>query len=700
MTEPQIPGPVLPHGSIVGRAASVWADGPDAGIDPDLRNLDTLMATFTPTVNTVVWSGLDGPVVLQPRSVSGVFIDGVLHLHRIPAPDPPGTPGIDGVMASVGDDIEPSGWGYQLTWSGAEASRMPKPKPFPISAGETINLADVITESLPDIDPAVLNHLLLAAEETLLARDETVALRDEVGVISGLTGEDAAVATLVETPGSDTSAALSGAIVAAKPVIDVRDYGAVGDGVTDDSLAIRAAATAATGGVLQFTAGKTYRVSRVSENVPYALAISAGQAWHGNGATIKLDDGALPHTSVVKVDGDGTLITGLTIDGNRSGQTEETQHQRHGIHITTVTDTRITDCTIINCAGDGVLIYRDGDRATISGTTITGSRRSGIALVGDSHEVSITNCRIYGTDATPIDGEVENVGDGYATDLHVQGCYLEAPAGEYALTAMTTNPATRNLRWIVTGNTIRGGLSLLRSTGLRIANNTIEALGSTGVSAAIIADLSTDATITGNRITSDARGIQAQFILTVQPVNLTISDNVIDSAGIGIYLGGPRRALVHNNICTGRGAAANPGIYVYATTPTQDVHLSGNLVLNYAMNGIQVGTFGANTIDGLTVQDNTFRDTQGTVTQLRGVRLEGVAAQFTRTRVSGNIAAAGTVSPFSDGTTGIILSEGFYGKVSVPRPALTYSRTGETVREAGIRTALVALGLVTDSTTA
>lgn len=59
----------------------------------------------------------------------------------------------------------------------------------------------------------------------------------------------------------------------------------------------------------------------------------------------------------------------------------------------------------------------------------------------------------------------------------------------------------------------------------------------------------------------------------------------------------------------------------------------------------------------------------------------------------------------SGGSGGVIVSRaaervGFYGTPPVARPALTYSRTGESAAEAQLRAALVALGLVTDSTTA
>src|SRR5690606_24207740 len=63
--------------------------------------------------------------------------------------------------------------------------------------------------------------------------------------------------------------------------IAVEDFGARGDGVTDDSGALRAALNGAAGRPLAFTRGKTYRIaSSVSASPAASLAV------FGSGATL------------------------------------------------------------------------------------------------------------------------------------------------------------------------------------------------------------------------------------------------------------------------------------------------------------------------------------------------------------------------------------------------------------------------------
>jgi hypothetical protein len=62
-----------------------------------------------------------------------------------------------------------------------------------------------------------------------------------------------------------------------RDVVSVKDFGAVGDGVADDTAAIQAALTATAGGVLQLVAGETYLVSS---------PITVNGSVDGNGASI------------------------------------------------------------------------------------------------------------------------------------------------------------------------------------------------------------------------------------------------------------------------------------------------------------------------------------------------------------------------------------------------------------------------------
>ncbi|PWC05428.1 glycosyl hydrolase family 28-related protein [Agromyces badenianii] len=144
---------------------------------------------------------------------------------------------------------------------------------------------------------------------------------------------DEIVAALVADPDSDTSEELVKLFVAplakstagsAAPAayVNVRDFGAAGDGVADDSAAIRAAITAASGGVVFFPQG-TYIVSPDGTGANnYCLKLSQGVTLAGEfGSVLQLADGVVNFYGVigpaaVSTDLSGLTVTDLVIDMN------------------------------------------------------------------------------------------------------------------------------------------------------------------------------------------------------------------------------------------------------------------------------------------------------------------------------------------------------------------------------------------------
>ena len=94
---------------------------------------------------------------------------------------------------------------------------------------------------------------------------------------------------------------------------NVLDYGAVGNGTTDDTSAIQAAATAAAGGTLYFPPDKTYLLT--------GFTVGANTLIEGNGATLKQDIlDANDGTPMISVRGDNITIRNIKFNGQAGSQ--------------------------------------------------------------------------------------------------------------------------------------------------------------------------------------------------------------------------------------------------------------------------------------------------------------------------------------------------------------------------------------------
>lgn len=132
--------------------------------------------------------------------------------------------------------------------------------------------------------------------------------------------------------------------IANLPYFDVRHFGAVGDGVTDDTAAIQAAidaCAAAGGGIVYFPVG-TYLTGKL------LLATGVRLTGPGRRATLKLKNNTNDHLIAATTVSDCGVF-GLLLDGNRVNQTAG-----HCIRPEGVTGFTVQDCEIKNAYRYGI----------------------------------------------------------------------------------------------------------------------------------------------------------------------------------------------------------------------------------------------------------------------------------------------------------------------------------------------------------
>jgi Pectate lyase superfamily protein/Right handed beta helix region len=336
---------------------------------------------------------------------------------------------------------------------------------------------------------------------------------------------------------------------------NVKDFGAKGDGVTDDKTAIQRALDAAglAGGGTVFLGPGTYLVSS-------QLAINLGHnnvTLRGAGktaTTIKLANGANTNvitygTSSVATD---VTIADLTVDGNKANQT---------------------------ATSDGI-VCNSAVRPIISNVRIVNAWRRGINFFG---------C----TDPVVFGCELQSCGDALSGGLG-------------SLAADTTTVRARIINNHIETPGFHG--IAVAGTGCVISGNTIRNPGNSGGIGIAIAG-STDCIVADNYITSAIT--TGNCIDIGDSVNGTIRGNVCVGGRTGIDWDsganagrGNRNTLVgniiHGSALNGIGAAGN----VAAGNGT-DATIIGNYISGYASNGIAIDGITNGVIVGNTVKSPT-----------------------------------------------------------------------------------------------
>ena len=203
------------------------------------------------------------------------------------------------------------------------------------------------------------------------------------------------------------------------------DFGAAGDGITDDTDAINKALEHSN--VLNMNA-KTYLVSANPET---AIAISAhNKVINGNGATIKIKPVTGEYYRIIDVTGSAT-ISNLTIIGERDEHIGTSGEWGKGINICKCDHAHIENVTVKNCWGDGMYLGSDTtethdtgcNNVTITNCLIDNNRRNGISVI-DCDNFVIDGCTISNSNGTnPQTGiDIERNSDKQITLGTIKNC--------------------------------------------------------------------------------------------------------------------------------------------------------------------------------------------------------------------------------------------------------------------------------------
>lgn len=392
------------------------------------------------------------------------------------------------------------------------------------------------------------------------------------------------------------------------PWIDVRAYGAVGDGVTDDTAALQAAVTAATGKTLLFPVG-TYIHSAL-------LTIPSNITILGYGATIKAANSLSKTVGGMSVTGKTNVqIFGLTYDGNRANRSPSVPvGSAHGFSVANSPDIVLRDVSAKNGVADGLYIgYSNGADANtrvfnvqVYGGRYTNCFRNNVSVVGG------VNIKFYGSrfdtangtapqtgvdveadNATICNEDVEffgctsdgNTGNGFAITNNTKRCKIHGGSSKNNGNHGIDMSQTANVDSLIEGVTVTGNGTggagyygiYSSATRVQILNNEVHSNTNEGI---YLSGSASYHKIAGNTVYNNTQGIYAQG------GNNEIYDNIsydnTSASGWNVYIGGNNGRVQRNKSINSLGAGGSYGMSINSST---NVVCTDNIVTGAQNNG-------------------------------------------------------------------------------------------------------------------
>jgi len=361
--------------------------------------------------------------------------------------------------------------------------------------------------------------------------------------------------------------------------VNVLDFGAIGNGVANDTVAIQAALNS--GSLYVFVPQGTYKIATT-------LTIPSGVEIFGCGNSSVLSLAA--DTTMLTTTGSNVVIRDIRLNGNKSTYNGT---NNNAIYVNWVSvagsNCKISDVSIINIAGAGIIGLASSTTASsdvwIENCNIENTGTHGIITQDYISNVWIIGNKVKNTGLLFADRPgITASRDGSNVTISNNICIGSPSALGASVHGISVDGTTNSS---VTGNIILGwigyGIEIGFCTNCNISGNTVTDVKNAGIALSGIqstSQVSTNVTISGNTITSStAEGIYS-FITggtgIIFQQNISVVGNTINGSttGSGISMG-----LCNILSITGNSIYNNylSGIY---TLDCKNVLTSGNTVVN------------------------------------------------------------------------------------------------------------------------
>jgi parallel beta-helix repeat protein len=400
-------------------------------------------------------------------------------------------------------------------------------------------------------------------------------------------------------------------------VYNVKLYGAVGDGLTDDTASFIDALTAAgSGGIVYIPVG-TYLISNY-----LAVPSNVWVKGDGYGSTVKLSDGFTPTKLFYVTNSTNVKFSNFSIDGNHNNVTPVGEEYPPGTGLMTYyypfliyangssKHITIEGMSFLYAPGEAI-VFRPTDPGGDGSLVVENSRffdinGNGIYLYGDYGISMVGRCKIINNEFVNINlinmDEFAAVKLFYADDVIISENYIyhiHAVAWPDPPAPPPPDPELWKYMWNVAGVHAR------YSQNLKVINNDIEPIDKLGA----LFQNCTYVNFVGNRVRnvpSNASGIYLE-----EGWKTNIESNIITETGSAVILGGLDTYHVEDYIRVIGNYLCHNGVGVYAGV--DHTIISGNTCMNNSYAGIMF--WGSHSI----ISDNICADDQDVPTQQYGI---------------------------------------------------------------------------------